>query len=89
MADSKAKQVRNFVQALGRDDRYIVMLYYADGLTPMEISRVLDLPSGRVRTRLAELRSQLSSLTRTVTVSNSRYSGRQTSKPGRLPVTAS
>ena len=67
MADSKAKQVRNFVQALGRDDRYIVMLYYADGLTPMEISRVLDLPSGRVRTRLAELRSQLSSLTRTVT----------------------
>jgi len=64
MADSKAKQVRNFVQALGRDDRYIVMLYYADGLTPMEISRVLDLPSGRVRTRLEELRTQLSGLTR-------------------------
>lgn len=63
MADSQAKQVRNYVQALGRDDRYIVMLYYADGLTPMEISRVLDLPSNRVRTRLDELRSQLSGLT--------------------------
>ena len=64
MADSQASQVRNFVQALGRDDRYIVMLYYADGLTAMEISRILDLPSGRVRTRLDELRAELSGLTR-------------------------
>ena len=62
MADSQAKQVRNYVQALGRDDRYIVMLYYADGLTPMEISRVLDLPSSKVRNRLEELRSQLAGL---------------------------
>ncbi len=62
MADSKAKQVRNYVQTLERDDRYIVMLYYADGLTPMEISRVLDLPSTRVRARLEELRAKLAGL---------------------------
>lgn len=64
MADSQARQVRDYVQALERDDRYIVLLYYADGLTPMEISRVLDLPSTRVRSRLEELRSQLAGLTR-------------------------
>ncbi|MBX2850904.1 MAG: hypothetical protein KTR15_04060 [Phycisphaeraceae bacterium] len=64
MADSQARQVRDYVQALDRDDRYMVLLYYADGLTPMEISRVLDLPSTRVRARLEELRSQLAGLTR-------------------------
>lgn len=63
MADSQARRVRNYVQTLSRDDRYIVMLYYADGLTPMEISRVLDLPSATVRTRLNELRAHLASLT--------------------------
>lgn len=62
MADSQANRVRRFVQELEQDDRYIVLLYYADGLTPMEISRVLDLPSTRVRSRLQELRSQLSDL---------------------------
>lgn len=64
MADSQARQVRQFVEDLDRNDRYIVMLYYADGLTPMEISRVLDLPSTSVRTRLQELMSQLTSMTR-------------------------
>lgn len=63
MADSQAKRVRNYVQGLGRDDRYIVMLYYADGLTPMEISRVLDLPSTAVQTRLDQLRTHLAGLT--------------------------
>lgn len=64
MAESQATRVRQFVQGLDRDDRYIVMLYYADGLTPMEISRVLDLSSTRVRTRLEELRAELAELTR-------------------------
>ena len=63
MAESPARQVRNYVQGLERNDRYIVLLYYADGLTPMEISRVLDLPSTRVRARLEELRSHLAGLT--------------------------
>jgi|GEM_PF-2402176 len=64
MSDSsKARQVRQFVQALAREDRYIVMLFYADGLTPMEIGRVLDLPSTKVRERLLELRSKLSQAT--------------------------
>lgn len=67
MADSNARQVRDYVQTLGLDDRYIVMLYYADGLTPMEISRVLDLPSTRVRTRLEELRTTLTGLAQTKT----------------------
>jgi len=64
MPDSQAKQVRKFVETLERNDRYIVLLYYADGLTPMEISRVLDLPSTRVRQRLDQLRAQLAGLTR-------------------------
>jgi DNA-directed RNA polymerase specialized sigma24 family protein len=59
MSESQAQRVRDFVTALERDDRYIVLLYYADGLTPMEISRVLDLPSTKVRTRLETLRHQL------------------------------
>lgn len=63
MSDSQARQVSQFVQSLERNDRYIVLMYYADGLTPMEISRVLDLPSTRVRDRLQELRSQLAGLT--------------------------
>ena len=62
MAESQASLIRRFVQALDRDDRYIVMLYYADGLTAMEISRVLDLPSTRVRSRLQELRLQMTSV---------------------------
>lgn len=66
MVDSKARQVRQFVEALDRQDRYIVLLYYADGLTPMEISRVLDLPTSRVRQRLEELRSELGGMTRPV-----------------------
>ena len=75
MADSRAVQVRQFVQALDREDRYIVMLYYADGLTPMEISRVLDLPSLRVRNRLQELRSQLSGLARPTSAASSQGFG--------------
>ena len=67
MADSQARKVRNYVQTLERDDRYIVMLYYADGLTPMEISRVLDLPTNRVRNRLEELRTELAGLTQAKT----------------------
>lgn len=63
MADSQARQVRSFVQGLERNDRYMVLLYYADGLTPMEISRVLDLPSNKVTARLDELRTHLASLT--------------------------
>lgn len=63
MADSQRSQVRQFVQTLERDDRYIVLLYYADGLTPMEISRVLDLPSTRVRNRLQALRLELTGMT--------------------------
>ena len=62
MSDSQARQVKQFVQSLERDDRYIVLMYYADGLTPMEISRVLDLPSNKVRQRLQELRSELAGL---------------------------
>lgn len=63
MAEAQAKQVRQFVQKLEREDRYIVLLYYADGLTPVEIARVLDLPSNRVRNRLQDLRSQLNLIT--------------------------
>ncbi|MFK7789540.1 MAG: sigma factor-like helix-turn-helix DNA-binding protein [Phycisphaeraceae bacterium] len=80
MADSNARQVREYVQTLGNDDRYIVMLYYADGLTPMEISRVLDLPSTRVRTRLEELRATLTGL--------AQPKARTTTKPAGPSVTA-
>lgn len=69
MPDAKAKRVHDFVETLGQIDRYIVMLYYADGLTTMEISRVLDLPTSRVTTRLEELRTQLTGLAQKRSVS--------------------
>lgn len=59
MAHAQALRVRRFVERLDRDDRYIVMLYYADGLTHVEIARLLNLPSMRVRERLESLRSGL------------------------------
>lgn len=63
MADSQARRVRDYVKNLGQNDRYIVMLYYADGLTPTEISRILNLPNKTIQTRLNELRTHLASLT--------------------------
>ena len=66
MDDAQARQVHDYVQALGREDRYIVMLYYADGLTPMEISRVLDLPSNAVPAAPVQFTpDELNSLTQT------------------------
>lgn len=62
MADVLAKQVRQHVQHLEREDRYIVLLYYADGLTPIEIARVLDLPTNRVRNRLQALRQEINNV---------------------------
>jgi len=62
MAEAQAIKIRQFVQQLAREDRYIVLLYYADGLTPIEIARILDLPGNRVRHRLMDLRTQLNGI---------------------------
>lgn len=51
--------VKQVLRNLERDDRYIVLLYYADNLTPDEIALVLDLPPTKVRSTLDRLRGRL------------------------------
>lgn len=62
MASKDAQRIRNYVQALGRDDRYILMLYYADGLTPLEIGVLLGRSASSVDSRLGYFRHELGGL---------------------------
>ncbi|MEM6393730.1 MAG: hypothetical protein AAF797_13225 [Planctomycetota bacterium] len=54
-----ADRLHDFVRGLEKSDRYIVMMYYADGLTPIEIGMVLEMPTTEVATRLDGLRAKL------------------------------
>ena len=42
--------------------RLVVMLYYIEGFKTSEISQILDIPEGTVRSRLARGREQLAGL---------------------------
>ncbi len=46
--DDVAERVRALVEALPRADRLIVLLYFADELSPQEIAAVLELSEGHV-----------------------------------------
>lgn len=59
MPSKDAQRIRDYVQSLQRDDRYILLLYYADGLTPLEIGALLGLSAAKVDTRLGYFRGQL------------------------------
>ena len=55
MSCTDAGRLKVYLQSLSREDRYILLMSLADGLTPAEVSMVLDLPERTVRTRLAVL----------------------------------
>ncbi len=52
----EADRVRTLVRRLNRTDRTVVMLFYADGLTPTEIAAVLDVAPQRVAQTLTMFR---------------------------------
>ncbi len=58
MVCTDAARLKRFLQTLPQNDRYILLLSYADGLTPIEVSLVLDLPELTVRRRLEVLRRE-------------------------------
>ena len=48
--------------SLAENFRLVVMLYYIEGFKTSEISQILDIPEGTVRSRLARGREQLAGL---------------------------
>ncbi|MEM1210868.1 MAG: hypothetical protein AAGI68_01085 [Planctomycetota bacterium] len=54
-----ADRLHHFVRGLEQTDRYIAMMYYADGLTPIEIGLVLEQPTTEIAMRLDRLRGQM------------------------------
>ena len=52
----------NSVNSLAENFRLVVMLYYIEGFKTSEISQILDIPEGTVRSRLARGREQLAGL---------------------------
>ncbi|MEM9420385.1 MAG: sigma-70 region 4 domain-containing protein [Planctomycetota bacterium] len=62
MASKDATRIRQYLQTLDRDDRYILLLYYADGLTTLEIGSLLGLSAAKVDNRLGYFRTRLSGM---------------------------
>tara|TARA_B100000614_G_C14098819_1_gene306279 strand:+ start:22 stop:267 length:246 start_codon:yes stop_codon:yes gene_type:complete len=58
MYSHDAAQMSRFFKGLDRTERYVLLLFYADGLTTTEIGLVLDLPETKVRTMLESLRGE-------------------------------
>ena len=62
MIGKDAVQLRHFFQQLTYRDRYILLLFYADGLTPAEIGLVLERSAQRVESRLDILKLEARSV---------------------------
>ncbi len=58
MNGKDAGRMRAFMGTLGRTERLILLLFYADQLSETEIGLVLDLPESRVNTMLGSLKRQ-------------------------------
>lgn len=58
MNGKDAGRMRAFMDTLGRTERLILLLFYADQLSQTEISLVLDLPESRVSSMLGSLKQQ-------------------------------
>ena len=50
------------LNSLSESFRLVVMLYYIEGFKTSEISQILDIPEGTVRSRLTRGREQLAGL---------------------------
>ena len=55
MAGTDTQFVMSFVKALSRIERQLLMLYYAERLTPAEIGLVLNIAEARVTAMLDDL----------------------------------
>jgi DNA-directed RNA polymerase specialized sigma24 family protein len=60
MSGKDAGRMRAFMSTLGRTERLILLLFYADQLSEAEIGLVLDLPESRVNKMLGSLKRQAS-----------------------------
>ena len=58
MYSHDAAQMSRFFNGLNRTERYVLLLFYADGLTTTEIGLVLDLAEPKVCTMLESLRGE-------------------------------
>lgn len=59
MTGIDATDLHRFVNTLDRNDRYVLMLHYAEQLTITEISQVLDTPEHLVAATLGNLQQQV------------------------------
>ena len=57
-AEATGESVRHVLEALGRDDRVVLSLFYLDGFSTREIARILDLKVNAVKTRLCRARAR-------------------------------
>lgn len=71
--------VRRFVQGLGRTDRYVVMLHYADGLSLSEVAMVLEMPVEAVEAVLLRTRGLLAEAVATACRQERAGTGRRSS----------
>lgn len=62
MGGKDAATLRRFMHSLVRRDRCILLMYYADGMTPREIGAVLDVAEDEVRSMVRRLRDQARAL---------------------------
>ena len=54
--------IRDIIKKLNETHQEIIILYYFDNYTVTEISRILDIPKGTVKSRLARARDELKKL---------------------------
>ncbi|MEO1235773.1 MAG: sigma factor-like helix-turn-helix DNA-binding protein [Planctomycetota bacterium] len=59
MSGTEATRVRDCLGSLDQTDRYVVLMFFADELTPTEISMVLDISVGRVNDTLKSFRDTI------------------------------
>ena len=64
MSDKEVANREVFTENLGRDERLVMILHYAEELTPTEIGLVLEISEGRVRSILDSLRDRAKALLR-------------------------
>ena len=58
MPGTDIRNVKPMVEQLDRVQRHVLMLYYAEELTPAEIGLVLEIPESTVITTLQELQAR-------------------------------
>lgn len=73
MSGEQVSHLKALIRVLGRTERYVLLLFYADELTPIEIGLVLDLPESRVWSILDSLRDQLGAVLRPDTKAQGNY----------------